>query len=177
MKARYTRQVFFVCIAALILSPVGCSRVETDSTGANSQFRRTTHTNFGSEIVLESYANIELRGHTFMVLTWRAPYDRPRDAYATFVHAIDRGGKSLFQFDHPLLNAAHMPTNLWEREPVKDVFQLTPPAGYSPGKYTLRVGVFAPVGGRQLEIFATDLPMPNDGWRNVAVLLANIECR
>jgi hypothetical protein len=151
----------------------GCFRNELD----DAQTFQSTFTNFSSEIVMDSYATIQRDGHTTMVVTWRAPFDRPRDAYIVFVHAIDKKGNILFQFDHKLLNSAKMPTNLWGQERVIDVFSLTPPTSFARGKYTLRIGLFVHPGGRQLRLFATDLPRPTDGWKDVAVLLTDVACR
>jgi hypothetical protein len=171
------RKLFGRClwIAALFLLTAGCSREEAKTTGAGTSVH--TFTNFASELVLDSYANTELRGHTFLVLTWRAVDDKPRDAYTVFVHAIDKEGKILFQFDHALLNARGMPTSLWKQEAVKDVFQITPPAGHAPGKCTLRIGLYVARSGRFVEVFTTDLPTPTDGWRDRGVLLPDLNCR
>ena len=38
--------------------------------------------------------------HTLLTLTWHTPYDKPRNEYSVFVHAIDNKGNTLFQFDH-----------------------------------------------------------------------------
>lgn len=164
--------IFLILPVALLSTTQGCSREESSS---QFPFRQSTHTNFRSEIVLESYANVELRGHTYLVLTWRAPYDSPRAGYRAFVHAIDKQGNILFQFDHDLVNAAGLPTSLWDREPVKDVFRVTPPTGYSPGKYDLLIGLYVPGGGR-LEVFATDL-LRHVASRDTAILLPGIDCR
>lgn len=153
----------------------GCAREEGKTASAGTSAH--TFTNFASELVLDSYANTELRGHTFLVLTWRVFDDKPRDAYTVFVHAIDKKGNILFQFDHELLDAKRMPTNLWGKDVVKDVVQLTPPAGHSPGKCTLRIGVLVVRSNRMLDVFATDLPPPTDGWRGHAVLLPDLNCR
>src|SRR5262245_43249062 len=159
-------------IVVFALVALGCTREE-----ANNQSRYSIHTNFASKIVLESYAVTELRGHTYLVLTWRAPNDTPRNAYTLFVHAIDKDGKVLFQFDHELLNARGMQTSVWKQEVVNDVFQITPPTGHAPGKCTLRIGLFTPGSSRGLDVYSTDLPTPTDGWRAWAVLLENINCR
>jgi hypothetical protein len=176
MKCTFPRHVVFLCVALFVLTLKGCSREESDSSGHRS--RDSAHTNFSSEIVLASYANTEVNGHTFLTLTWHTPYDKPRDAYSVFVHAIDEKGKMVFQFDHKLVNAAGLSTNLWNRELVKDVFQLTPPVGHAPGRYTLRIGVWAPENKRWLEVFATNLVQDNDGFfRHKAILLPDIDCR
>lgn len=167
------KHLFFLPFVLAVLLIASCSR---DKRVSEKQTVRAD-TNFSSEIVLESYANTEVRGRSFLVLTWRAPYDRPRAAYWVFVHAIDKGGKILFQFDHPLLNAAGAPTILWEQEVVKDVFQVTPPAGIPAGKYNFRVGIYVPATGRFLEVFATNLPSLADEWRGKAVLLTDISCQ
>ncbi len=77
-----------------------------------------------------------------------------------------------------MVNATGLPTSLWKQEQVKDVFQLTPPPGYSSGKYTLRLGPYDRDSGRFLEVFATDLARPTDEfWKGRAVLLRDINCR
>ena len=178
MKRGIGKHVVFFFVSLLVLTLKGCSREDSDSSTARNNGRDSAHTNFSSEIVLASYANTELDDHTFLTLTWHAPYDKPRDAYSVFVHAIDKKGKVLFQFDHELVNAAGLSTNLWNRELVKDVFRLTPPVGHAPGRYTLRIGIWAPETERWLEIFATNLVQDNDGFfRYKAILLHDIDCR
>jgi hypothetical protein len=176
MKYTFPRHVIFFYISLLVLTLKGCSREDSD--GSRHRRSDSANTNFSSEIVLASYANTEVAGHTFLTLMWHAPYDKPRDAYSVFIHAIDKGGKVLFQFDHKLVNALGLSTNLWDRELIKDVFQLTPPVGHAPGKYTLRVGVWAPENKRWLEVFATNLVQDNNEFfRYKAVLLPDIDCR
>lgn len=176
VKCTFPRRVVLLYIALSVLMLKGCSREKSGS--SRHQGRDSANTNFSSEIVLASYANTEADGHTFLTLTWHAPYDKPRDAYSVFIHAIDKQGKVLFQFDHKLVNAAGLSTNLWNRELVKDVFQLTPPVGYAAGRYTLRIGVWAPENKRWLEVFATNLVQDNDEFfRYKAVLLPDIDCR
>ena len=92
--------------ALLTLTALGCSRDADDSSTNHPQSRDSVHTNFSSEIVLDSYANAEVDGHSFLTLKWHAPYDRPRTSYSVFIHALDQKGNILFQFDRKLVNAA-----------------------------------------------------------------------
>jgi len=168
---------FLLALVVSILISVSCSP-DSDKHGSEDQTFHGTYTNFSSEIILETYTTIQKDGHSFMMLTWRTPYDRPRDSYTLFVHAIDQDGNVLFQFDHELLDRAGKSTVFWDRGPVKDVFQLTPPAGHAPGKYTIRLGPYVKETGRFLEVFATDLARPmDDFWKGRAVLLHGINCR
>lgn len=174
MIRRIGISVVSLYVALLALTAKGCS--PEDASTVDRQSRDSVHTNFSSQLVLDRYAATELNGHTFLELTWHTPYDKPRDAYSVVVHALDEKGKILFQFDHKLVNAARLSTNLWDREPVKDVFQITPPAGYAPGKYTLRIGVWLPEE-RWLTIFATNLVQDKDEFfTDKAVLLPGIDC-
>jgi hypothetical protein len=170
-------QVVCVCFAAMLLAAHGCSRTETDTSAASQQSRESIHTNFSSELVLDSYSNAEVDGHTFLTLVWHAPYDKPRREYSVFIHAIDKNGDILFQFDHKLVNGAALPTNQWDDDFVKDVFRITPPFGYPPGKYTLRIGVWSPEGERWLAIFATKLVEDqHEFYKHKAVFLPGIDC-
>jgi hypothetical protein len=66
---------------------------------------------------------------------------------------------------------------LWDRELVKDVFQITPPVGHPPGKYTFRIGVWVP-DKTWLSIFATNAVEDNDEFfKGKAILLPDIDCR
>jgi hypothetical protein len=177
MKCGFRRHVVFLHVALLVLTAQGCSREESDTSRVQNQSRDSVHTNFSSEIVLDSYANTEVDGHTILTLMWHAPYDKPRDAYSVFVHAIDKKGRMLFQFDHKLVNAAGLSTNLWDGELVKDVVQIMPPVGHAPGKYMFRIGVWVP-DKRWLAIFATNLVQDSDEFfKDKAVLLPDIDCR
>jgi hypothetical protein len=177
LKCGVRKNVVFLYVALLALTAHGCSREDTGPSIAQNQSRDSINTNFSSEIVLASYAITESDGHTFLTLVWHAPYDKPRDAYSVAIHAIDKKGRMLFQFDHKLANAAGLSTNLWDRELVKDVFQITPPVGHPPGKYTFRIGVWVP-DKTWLSIFATNAVEDNDEFFiGKAILLPDIDCR
>jgi hypothetical protein len=177
LKCKFWKNVVFLYVALLALTALSCSREELDTSTSENQSRDSVNTNFSSEIVLASYANTEVGGHTFLTLVWHAPYDKPRDAYSVAIHAIDKKGRMLFQFDHKLVNGAGLSTNLWDRELVKDVFQITPPVGHTPGKYTLRIGVWVP-NEKWLSIFATNAVEDNDEFfKHRAILLPDIDCR
>jgi hypothetical protein len=177
LKCRFRKNVVFLYVALLALTAQGCSREETDSSTVQNQSRDSVNTNFSSEIVLASYVTTEMGGHTFLTLIWHTPYDKPRDAYSVAIHALDKKGRMLFQFDHKLANAAGLSTNLWDKELVKDVFQITPPVGHPPGKYTFRIGVWVP-NKNWLSIFATNAVEDNDEFfKHRAILLPDIDCR
>jgi hypothetical protein len=86
-------------------------------------------------------------------------------------------GATTFQGDHPLKNAAGSRTSSWAAgEAVSDRFPMVPPAGHPGGGYPLRLGLYthAPMKVLQITRF---LPMPADGWKDHAILLAQVECK
>ncbi|MEZ4835958.1 MAG: hypothetical protein R2873_28835 [Caldilineaceae bacterium] len=84
-------------------------------------------------------------------LVWRA-VDRPRTEATVFVHLLNAAGEIIGQFDQPP-GGVENPTSLWAPgEEVRNDFSLTLPT--DDHATTLRVGLYEPVGGRQLPVTA-----------------------
>jgi hypothetical protein len=84
-------------------------------------------------------------------LGWRA-LGRPGTDYTTFVHLLDDRGQIVSQQDQPP-GKLENPTSLWvPGETVCTSFSLRMPPGAQMQDYTLRVGLYEPVSGRQLPV-------------------------
>ena len=90
-----------------------------------------------------------------ITLGWRA-LDRSPSDYTAFVHLLDANGTLVSQLDSPPGGASN-PTTLWvPGEQLRSTFALPLPAGLDRAAlqkgYQLRVGLYEPVGGRQLAL-------------------------
>ncbi len=116
-------------------------------------------------------------GHTQVELRWKA-VRKPSADYLVFVHALDGAGALVFQADHPLRNATAVSTSGWTAgDSVEDRFLATPPANRPAGTYSLRVGLYLKSPMKVLQLTQPVLPQPTDGWKNQAVMFANVECK
>lgn len=88
-------------------------------------------------------------------LGWRA-VDRSTVDYQAFVHLLDSAGQIVSQQDAPPGGTTN-PTSLWAPgETVRSTFALEIPDGLSEDGLTLRIGLYEPVGGRQLPVSSVD---------------------
>ena len=87
-------------------------------------------------------------------LGWKAQ-DRPTTDYTAFVHLVDDKGQILTQHDAPP-GGQENPTRLWAPgETVRSSFLLELPEGVNTAGTRLRIGLYEPVGGKQLPVTAT----------------------
>ena len=83
-------------------------------------------------------------------LAWRA-LDRPPTDYTVFVHLLDGDDQIAAQFDQPP-SGPENPTRFWlPGESARAAFPLAAPA-LDQGPYSLRVGLYEPVSGRQAPV-------------------------
>ena len=86
-------------------------------------------------------------------LGWKA-LDRPTTDYTAFVHLIDNKGQIITQHDAPP-GGQENPTKLWAPgETVRSSFILELPEGANTAGTRLRIGLYEPVGGKQLPVTA-----------------------
>jgi hypothetical protein len=138
---------------------------------------RSTTTAFGDELSLTGYSIGNKDGRTEVELQWKALH-KPSADYLVFVHALNGDGALVFQGDHKLKNATGAPTGAWTAgESVEDRFLMAPPANRPAGTYTLRIGVYILSPIKILQLTQATLPRPTDGWKNQAVMIANVECK
>jgi hypothetical protein len=92
-------------------------------------------------------------------LEWRLPADLERpDRIAVWFHALDGGGKTLFQWDRPLLAGA---CSSPEDDRVQPRFARIPiPPGVPPGSYELRAGLWLP--SRETRVRVLEAAVPHD---------------
>ncbi|MFO7632535.1 MAG: hypothetical protein R6W76_08355, partial [Caldilinea sp.] len=91
--------------------------------------------------------DVELRAE----LGWRA-LDRTPTAYTAFVHLLDAQGNLVGQHDFPV-GGPENPTNLWvPGEQIRSSISLPIPSDSDLADYRLRIGLYEPVGGRQLAV-------------------------
>lgn len=105
---------------------------------------------FAARIDLLGYAVAPAaEGGLAVDLAWRAR-DRSPTAYTAFVHLLDAAGSIVSQRDQP--PGGDLPTTRWlPGETLRTTFTLPPAAADAAGQ-TLRVGLYEPVSGRQLEV-------------------------
>jgi hypothetical protein len=172
----HSYRMFFLAIATILsLLTAGCSK-PNGAPEAKSDDTQTS-TVIGNEIAFTGYAVQFRDNHTELELRWRV-LRTPSAAYSVFVHALDSSGAIAFQGDHPLKNAAGLPTTSWATgEAVSDRFLMIPPAPHPAGTYTLRIGLYTLNPIKLLDITRAVQPMPTDGWKDHAILLADVECK
>jgi mannosyltransferase len=79
----------------------------------------------------------------YAVLEWAPPQAVARD-YKVFLHVLDQSGQIAFQQDKLTLNAL-LPTSTWPAGvSQRDPYAIVVPAGLSPGRYTVRIGLYDP---------------------------------
>ena len=87
-------------------------------------------------------------------LGWKA-LARPTTDYTAFVHLIDDKGQIITQHDAPP-GGQENPTRLWAPgETVRSSFILELPEGVNAAGTRLGIGLYEPVGGKQLPVTAT----------------------
>lgn len=176
------KSAFLLVAAATFGVGAACSsnhRIESNSSGKRTAADTSpgAATVFGGEISLDAYSSHSTDGHTMVDLKWSA-LKKPTTDYNVFIHALDRSGGILFQFDHPLKNGAGQMTSDWTAsESVTDEFLAIPPPSQSPGAYTLRLGVFVPNPMKILQITRSGFPQPKDGWNDHSVVIENVDCK
>jgi hypothetical protein len=165
--------IALVCFAICSFACSSISRPDSEAPAASSG--QTTI--FGDELSLTGSYVTTRDGHSEVELRWKA-LRKPAANYFAFVHAVGGSSGIAFQLDHVLKNAAGAPTSSWApEETVSDRFLAVPPAGQSPGAYTLRIGVYVPQPMRILRVAQAALPEPEDSWKGQAVLLEHIDCK
>jgi hypothetical protein len=86
-------------------------------------------------------------------LGWKA-LDRPTTDYTAFVHLIDNKEQIITQHDAPP-GGQENPTGLWAPgETVRSSYILELPEGVNTAGTRLRIGLYEPVGGKQLPVTA-----------------------
>jgi hypothetical protein len=165
--------VLLMAPAFLVLGACSSSRAPANEASGGGP----ATTVFGDELSLTGYSIGNKDGHTEIALRWKA-VRKPSNDYLVFVHVLDGAGALAFQADHPLKNATGAPTSTWTvGESVEDRFLVTPPANRPAGTYALRIGVYVPSPMKVLQLAQAALPQPTDGWKNQAILIANVECK
>jgi serine/threonine-protein kinase len=113
----------------------------TVSNGAFAQIRA----NLDNKVMLYS---AELNSTTFhpgdialLSIVWQVLNPIP-DAYTTFIHVTDAGGKIVTQLDRPPLEG-RQPTNTWTTgAELTDAYSLILPRSISPGMYEVQIGLY-----------------------------------
>jgi hypothetical protein len=86
-----------------------------------------------------------------LALRWRLPQDAKRlDRVAVWVHAVDAGGRVVFQADHALLDDLRAPATSGDDQFCAASWPV--PAEVPPGSYELRAGLWIPVREQRLHV-------------------------
>jgi hypothetical protein len=113
----------------------------TISNGAYAEVRA----NLDNRVLLFS---CELNGTTFqpgdtaqLTVTWHVLNPLP-DAYNTFIHITDAGGRIVTQLDRPPLRGSQ-PTNTWTvGDELEDPYNVLLPKSIAPGMYEVHIGLY-----------------------------------
>jgi hypothetical protein len=116
-----------------------------------------TPAQFGDLALLAGYelsaARLQPGAELTVDLYWQAT-GLTSTSYAVFVHLVGPDGAILAQRDQPPA-AGNRPTTGWlPDEVIHDSYTLAVPAGAEPGVYRLRLGLYDPVTGRRLPVYA-----------------------
>jgi hypothetical protein len=132
---------------------LGSVAVETLPPAADLQGLAPVAATFEGRIALLGYAVAPTaEGGLTVDLVWQALERSPTD-YTTFVHLLDINGEIVSQQDQP---PGGLPTTRWlPGETLRTTVALPPPAAGQVGAH-LRIGLYEPVGGRQLAVAGED---------------------
>jgi len=125
---------------------------------------------FGKEIRLLGYNLSKEAEHIYLTVYWQA-LQRMQTDYKIFVHLIDSATKNLVTQSDVMPREWTYPTTWWEAgEVVEDSISLSL-TGIPPGRYLLKIGIYAPETGNRLPVTdARGRPLAED-----AVLLTVVE--
>ncbi len=117
--------------------------------------------NFDDQMALLGYT-AEARNRQLQVtLFWRAEQTMSRD-YSVFVHVVDAAGNIVAQHDGQPGDTVTIPTGSWRLgETVRDRHNIILPDDFSPGKYTLNVGVYYWETMERLPVLKNGAPADN----------------
>jgi hypothetical protein len=133
---------------SLRLGPIKVGGPPPGVTISSAQPQQTLNISFGDRITLLGFTLIEDAQQPQLILYWQADRPIPSD-YTVFVHVFDAGGQLVAQFDSPPAAGAY-PTSLWEMgEIIVDERGLN---NLSPGRYTLKVGLYDPLPDKRLPV-------------------------
>jgi hypothetical protein len=178
-RAPETVRAYAVVGSGKISCALGASRPDGSSTPnpRNDVYEGPAAT-FANEVLLSGYSIRDKGGHTEVELRWSA-LRRPSGDYVAFVHVLDATGHLAFQVDHPLRNAARAPTSGWAvGATAEDRFFVTPPPNRPLGMYALKIGLYLASPFKIVPLTAATLPRgPTEDWKNLSVVIGNVECR
>jgi len=122
--------------------------------------------NFGEIVALADHS-VEKDDGLLRVTLWWKCLEPPERRYTVFLHLYDASGKLVAQKDSQPASD-HLPTVFWHRgDIVRDQRAIELPAGLSPGRYTVAVGLYDPQTMVRLLATAPD----GTRWTNDAVVL------
>ena len=123
----------------------------------------------GDEVELQGFAAPAALDATHgfsLTLDWRA-LQPPTADYTVFVHVLDAANNLVAQADSPPQQGRY-PTSSWDAgEQVRDVIELTLPAGLPGGDYRVQVGLYRLDTGERLPAQQSD----GTAWPDNAILL------
>jgi len=122
--------------------------------------------NFGEIVALADHSVEEDNSLLKVTLWWKClePLER---RYTVFLHLYDADGKLVAQKDSQPASD-YLPTVFWRKgDVVRDQRAIELPAGLSPGRYTIAVGLYDPQTMTRLPAIASD----GTRWVNDAVVL------
>ena len=111
---------------------------------------------------------------------WYVPRGRPQQDYTTLVHLGQPDRPPLSTGDSPPLGGDY-PTRVWRNgEVIDDDYRLLVPAGLSPGRYPVWIGMYDPASGARLPVTVEGELQPNGvylaGWLEVVCPAEDANC-
>jgi hypothetical protein len=111
---------------------------------------------------------------------WYVPRGRPQQDYTTLIHLGQPDRPPLSTGDSPPLGGDY-PTRAWRNgEVIDDDYRLVVPAGLSPGRYPVWIGMYDPAGGARLPVTVEGELQPNGvylaGWLEVVCPAEEPDC-
>jgi hypothetical protein len=95
-------------------------------------------------------------------LVWRIPENLARiDRLSVWVHAVDPGGRTVFQGDHALLEDLRVEADAGREEPCSH--RLAIPLLTPPGDYELRAGLWTPIRETRVDLVEAGRPHDRHG--------------
>jgi hypothetical protein len=137
---------------------LGSVAIQAPPPAADVQGLTPVDARFEERIALLGYAVAPAAdGGLTVALLWQALERSPTD-YTAFVHLLGMNGDIVSQQDQP--PGGDLPTTRWlPGETLRTTVALPPPAAGQAGAQ-LRIGLYEPVGGRQLAVAGADAAAP-----------------